>query len=382
MDRDELEWRFAVSGAADDENKRKSIIKNYVKERTGVEITDDSAGDFDPYLSKFNDSALALRARGSDFDTFTMCAVFPPNPNGNQRLEIERVLQLVNAHDAYGAFGYDQLKEKMTYDDLVLFSILHESGHCLDSTFAQLAMGEIEDPHAIHRSESFAETVGVLLMAKEGHTNIAKARAALRTIYSYYLEPFFLKHPEFGFGSESIKYGGIVYYLAPVILAADAQVSADPKKIQSMSIADILALAKDIVLKNDYDSRTFQAIYSYYSEGRDKTLARYKDWAENESDFFAQTYAQLKDYIALEDRTKASYFDPNLKPPVIHEGPLAPINYDELCADYKKKDFEAFESKLDKLRDDLKAGNHGIENERVRAKTLMGLLSELPKKCE
>lgn len=266
IDRDDLEWRFVAAHATGDARKREQIIRDYVREKTGVLITENAAANFEPYLTVLKEAATAMPAMTDDFSTIQVCVVFPFDPNRNQRLEIERLLQLQTA-EAYGDRTYDQLRPRMSYEDSVLFSMLHEIGHCLDRTyFPRIARGD-SDPYTIHQGEAFAETLGALLMVKEGREEVIDARIALRSVYTYFMEPFFVRHPQNGLGSESYVYGGLIYYLAPVLRGVAGDIRSGVEDLRKRSIAEILDRALEIVAEKDVDGRTFTAIYASYAEG-------------------------------------------------------------------------------------------------------------------
>ena len=177
MDRDDLEWRFALAGATgSDSAPRIAIVRAYVEEKTGVRISENAATNFEPYLTILKDAAVAMPAiKDGTYAEPEMCAVFPPDANRNQRLEHERVLQLKVA-EAYGTHSFAALRETLSYDDAVLFSILHEAGHCLDRFYFPKLLEEGPDASGIHLSESFAEIASAFLMAKEGRTTGADNR--------------------------------------------------------------------------------------------------------------------------------------------------------------------------------------------------------------
>lgn len=380
MDRDELEWRFALGGAVDDQQGREKIVREYVKEKTGVTISESAASNFEPYLTVLKDSAVAMPALAEDFSgNIDMCAVFPADPNRNQRLEVERLLQL-QVREAYGDLGFDQLESVMEYDELILTSLLHEAGHCMDQTFFRAAYQGQTDPHSIHMSESFAETTAILLLAKEGRTDIASKRAALRSVYSYYMEPYFVAHPENGLGLESFAYGGLIYYLAPSIRAAGAEVKARTEEIQAMAMPEILALAQSIVRKHAFDTRILSAIYATYAEGREAALARYERFAKDMPDLFAETYVRLLAFLDERDRTMGAYFDPQ-RPAAPVSGALGEIPYERLCSLFGKKDVPALLREIEALREELRATQAAPAAQRERSEALRELWSTLPQRC-
>lgn len=378
MDRDEIEWRFLQAKA--DAKKREQIIQEYVFEKTGVRITENAASNFETSLTTLKDSAMAMPALTDDYPrTLQVCAVFPADPNRNQRLEIERLLQM-GTPEVYGNLGVDQMVSRMSYDDLILFSLLHEAGHCMDQTFFAAVYQGQEDAHSIHESEAFAEATAVLLMAKEGRADIAHQRADLRTIFTYYMEPYFASHPGNGFGAEGYVYGGLIYYLSPVVLAAGEMAAADPGRISAMPLPELLGLAKNLVMRHSLEQRLFTAIYAFYAEGKEAALARYTDYASQMPDLFGGTLEGLKNFITQVEQTKASYFDANKKPTDEPEVELSAVNYALLCNSLKAGDASA-ESELDRLRAELRSGKHNAVKELQRSEEIRNLWKELPVRC-
>jgi hypothetical protein len=380
MDRDELEWRFTLAGAlsATDAPKREAILQAYVKEKTGVAISANAAANFEPYLTQLKDAAVAMPALKADQATVEMCAVFPPDPNRNQNLELERLTQL-RTQEAYGPREATQLRYSMAYDDLILFSVLHESGHCLDKTYFPQLIGGQDDAGTIHGAESFAETTAVFLMAKEGHQSVAVPRAYLRDLYSYFMEPYFASHPEFGFGSEAFSYGGLIYHLSPSLLAAGALVSGDPSAIRDLPLAGVLALAAGVVEKNAFDSRFLTALYVGYTEGHEATAARYKSYEAQMPDLFGGYVANLQRYWQADTDFRAGAFVSAPPPSAITE--LKPFDQAFACEALHRNDIDALRGEIDGLRLDLRAGHPSFESASARFSLLSDLWKNLPALC-
>ena len=383
LDRDDLEWRFVRAGATSDSSsaRRIAVVQEYVKEKTGVSISTNAASNFEPYLSLLNDAAVAMPALkdGTDQPEIEMCAVFPPDPNRNQRLEMERILQLRTA-EAYGTHEFSQLRLTMSYHDAVLFSVLHESGHCMDTTFFPQLIAGASDPATIHQSESFAEAIAVLLMAKEGRGNVAEARSYLRDMYSFYLEPFFLAHPEFGFGSESFAYGGLIYHLSPSIRAAAAELAARPGVIQSLPLSEVLNLAREVVEKNAFPTRLMGALYSGYTEGHSATLSRYKEFEAQVPEFFGGIVERLEAYWQADSDFKTNALLPTA-PPAPSPTALLPFDQPRACASLAEGNYDAVRNQIDILRDDLRSGTPSYEAQTQRFALLSDLWKKLPFLC-
>ena len=387
MDRDELEWRFARMKATQkqDEKKRQEIIKKYIQEKTGILVSENSVANFEPYLAVVKDMAVAMPAFDEHADgtqALSLCAVFPPDANRNQRLETERILQLTIDEIYANQGSYGGLRSNLSYEDYLLISILHESSHCMDRFFFPRVYQGDDDPWTLHLSESYAETLALFLMVKEGRADVAKVRAYLRDIYSFFMEPYFISHPENSFGSAAYDYGGLIYHLSPSILAAQHEINTRAEIIKAMSITELQNLAADIVHQNAYPSRSFTALYSSYADGRAVALQRYQDYASQSPDLFAEALAQLQSYIQQEDVFKATAFLTQPLPasdePVTQ---LLPLDDSKLCSFLKKDNQMGYLAQVEILRQDLRAGNPSPKAQRDRFNELSNLWSVVGKKC-
>lgn len=383
FEKDELDWRFMKNQAFGkdkiQEAKRREIIKGYVLEKTQVTLTDNDASNFETYLTLLKDSAVALPLHDSYSGPAKICGVFPADPNSNQRLEMERILGL-GLEEAYGNIGYDQIKPKLSYEDLALFSIYHEVGHCLDQEFMPKTFTNSDDSHGIHQSESFAETFALLALAREGKTELGLKRAAIRTIYSQKLGKFLATHPENSFGNPNYVYGGIIYYLSPVLTKGQELIDSDIEAIQNMSNQDLIKLAKKIVDENSLHSRVFQGLYNVLAEGEESTMERYRRFSIEMPQLFGKAYPQLKYFVEkikidLENEIDLTALSED------GSGELTAIDQDQLCYAALDTNNDLFFSKIDKLRMELRASDAPIEVQRERQKSLKGIAEVLSTKC-
>ncbi|MGZ3684327.1 MAG: hypothetical protein ACXWR1_14980 [Bdellovibrionota bacterium] len=381
MDRDELEWRFVRAGAVHDTDtaQREDLIRAYVKEKTGVSIAGNAASNFEPYLTQLKDAAIAMPALkdGTEKPVVEMCAVFPPDPNRNQGLEMERLLQLRTA-EAYGEHKTAELRTSMSYDDAVLFSLLHESGHCLDQTFFPQLLDGDTDSSTIHASESFAETVAVFLMAKEGRENVTDSRAYLRDMYSYFMEPYFVSHPELGFGTESFTYGGLIYHLSPSIRAAAKLVKTN--NLSAMPLPEVLALSRHVVEKSAFETRFITALFAGYNEGHETTLTRYRGYETEMPDLFGGIVERLQAYWQDEISFRANAF--KTADPAAPTTELLPFDQTKACASLAGGDYDGLRDQIETLRLDLRSGNPAYASQVARFNLLSNLWKNLPALCK
>ncbi|GAB4415256.1 MAG: hypothetical protein OHK0056_22800 [Bacteriovoracaceae bacterium] len=385
FDKDEVEWRYlkqdAFGESKDKENLRKKIIQEYVFEKTKVQLTDNDAGNFEPYTTVLKDSAVALPLTESYLGPYKICGVFPADPNSNQFLETERILGL-GLEEAYGKIGVDQITAKLSYEELALFSIYHEVGHCLDQVFMPKTYGMYEDSHTIHQSESFAETFALLTLAREGRTNLGKRRALIRTIYSQKIGKFLATHPGNSFGNPHYVYGGIIYYLAPVIEEGQKLIDSSLEEIKKASTLELLAMAKTIVEEKSLHPRVFQGLYRVLVEKPEEVLEQYRIYTEQMPRIFGNSYQQLKFYLAKIEQDMKIGIDENLPNQVRVDRPMD-LNQDQLCQSVAANDRDLFTALIEEQRIDLLNNTLIVESsQREKRNTLKSIYQILAKECD
>lgn len=344
VDKEELQWRFAKARALGDsdeaEQKRLPIIQAYVKETIGVQLTDVEASQYDTYVTVLKDGAFALPVLANRYPSvYKMCAVLPASPHSNQRLEHNRLLGLEN-QDIHQGQGFDDLEQRLPYDVVARFSLYHELAHCLDTSFMPQSF-DFEDAHTVHLSESFAETVALLMLKAEGFTDIALPRAHHRSVYAWRMGRFFAQNPQGGFGHPYYVAGGVIYNLAPVLLAADTLPATN----------DVLVQARDIVLAHALPGRAFTAITSWLADPQE-TEERYTRYAQESPDLFLEAFEKLLDFkMTTPSMAEASFRSVGAPAPVI--GELRPFD-SELCTQFRRGQKEAFFSTLHGLTLELR----------------------------
>lgn len=336
VDKEELQWRFAQAGALgdsdQDEQKRLPIIQAYVSETIGVEITETEAAQYEIYTTVLKEGAYALPILASRYPSvYKMCAVFPASPHTNQRLEHNRLLGFDNTEIHQGQ-SYDDLEQRLPYEVIARFSLYHELAHCLDTSFMPQSF-DFEDAHTVHLSESFAETVALLMLKNEGFTDIAVPRAHHRSVYAWRMGRYFAQNPQGGFGSPYYVAGGVIYSLAPVLLAADALAPGH----------DIPTQAKEVVLAHALPGRAFTAITNWLGKP-EETEATYARYAQDAPDLFLEAFEKLMQFKqTIPAMAEASFRSTGASIPVTGEiGPLDP----ELCGQFRRGQKTAFQSTL------------------------------------
>ncbi len=384
FDKDEINWRFAKAKVFGKENEsaRIPVIQAYVKEFTGVDLTTNHASNFDTYLSILKNSAVALPLTEgySSNKAYKICGVFHADANSNQRLESERLLGL-NIKGAYGDLEYHHLKEGLEFEEMKKFSLYHELGHCLDKRFLPEAQSAYNDAHSIHESESFAETTGLLLLAREGIDNVAQRRITMRNIYSRKIGQYLIDTPGLSYGNPNAKYGGLIYYMQPVLSAGAALIEEDFAFVQDSSMEELLKASERIVDESSLKSRSFNAIYSYLTDGAEVALERYREYEESMPEYFTGIIATIMSYINKTDQTVEDSFDQD-REEIPFKLSLKDFTVEEFCPSFESYDREAFNELLDEFREDLKNENGTAAEQRQRQQDLMDLPESLSRICD
>lgn len=374
MDKEELQWRFAQADALSDQDdddvreaRRVKIIQTYVKEVIGVELTEIEAMQYDTYATILKDGAFALPLFKSMYPAvYKMCAVMPASPHSNRRLEYDRLLMFKN-QDAHLGQHFDDLKTTLSYEVLARFSLYHELAHCLDDTFMPKTY-DYEDPHSVHLSESFAETVALLMMEAEGFKDIAHPRAELRSIYSHRIGMNFAQNPQGGLGNPSYIASGAIYNLADVLLNTPSLNPGD----------DIYVVARDVVHQFATPSRALTAI-TRWLEDAVSAETQYREWSISAPDLFLESYERLMHYrntVPLMAQTAFAGTGNTL--PIA--GELLPIEKD-LCQAFKKKDRASFERILNRLTLDLRQEFDTPQRQQARQEELQQIYFTMQKRC-
>jgi hypothetical protein len=385
FDKDELHFRFAKSNAFGDTNeaKRVEIVKSYVFEKTGIEIEYNDASNFESYLTVMQEGAFAVPlTKGYLGDLkYIMCAVFPALPNSNQRLETERLTGLATAN-LYGDITFNNLKEKMTLNEMQMFSIYHELGHCFDRKFMPESLQGMEpDAHSIHLSESFAEVMGLFFLEKEGITGTYKKRMLYRNLYSRKVGKWMANNPQNSFGNPAYQYGGIIYYLAPVLEMAHRVMEGGSFDLLSINLDDLGSEVVKIVESSAIKARSFAAIFYYFSEGEESVISKYSQWAEEMPDLFTDTFIQLKNYIKESTAMLNQMLDLDYRVEEGEAGLLADLKLEQLCSALDSGKQQTIEYVLQRARDELSHSKVLIKHQRLRQQSLHNFYRDLSKKC-
>jgi len=380
FDRDEIEWRFAKTKAFKKNEKalRLKIIQQYVREKTGFEATDNDADNFESYLTVLKDGANALPVlENGATGAVRFCAIFPADANSNRRLGAERVLQLQTP----GLYKTDfsQILEPMSHEQLRKISLYHELSHCLDTRFfpESYNSGGDADASQVHRNEAFAETLAILLLAKEGMGDLGKTRSAYRSVYARVVGNFLARRE--GGMDPNQQYGGPIYYLSPMIKAAQAMIEASPDFFHEASLASLKKIAEEIVLEQSFSFQMISLIRFSYTDGRAAAFERSTKFEQDFPDLFKNTTKNLLDFYRQTDAVLETFFTrPNAQ---LASPALMPFKPLELCSAFTSGSSSAYFARLDAYRNDLLRENGTPEEQRDRARSLMNVFETSADQC-
>ncbi|MAF77078.1 MAG: hypothetical protein CME63_01150 [Halobacteriovoraceae bacterium] len=363
MDQDEIDLRYAVGNATGDddesEKRRAQILKAYVAEQIGVELSDTEASSLEPYTHVLKEGAYAVPLFNNYTDKkYKICSVFPASTNSNIRLETHRILGL----DTPGAYPTDmffRLKEHIPFDILKMYSVLHELGHCLDKTFMPAAYSNYEpSAHDVHESESFAETFATFMLIKEGHANWAQTRALYRNLYTRYMGQWFVDNPHNGFGNPLYLKGGVIYYLSPSLLEANYVIKRN-RDIKEKSVAEYIQLAEDVVNKNALDFRAFQGIWRTFGEDTEEVLDFYREFSFDSPGLFQKAFEQITAFLDFSPYLERKIVGDFRAPELLGSQPLLSLEEErrvlvELITDYQNTQSEMQgEARRELLREEI-----------------------------
>ncbi|MCO4794074.1 MAG: hypothetical protein KC493_10195 [Bacteriovoracaceae bacterium] len=383
LNKDELNWELGSKNLFGDDKKeeRYSVIKSYIKSKSGVELTFNEIVNVDTYISILKNSAVALPLTEGWYSNkkYRICVVFHADPSSNQRLESERVLGL-KTKEAYGNNDFSNLQHRLKFEEMKKFSLYHELGHCMDKTFMPDLLNSHDDSHGVHKSEAFAETAGLFFLAREGITNVANNRAKMRTVYSRKMGKFFIDNPQNGFGNPNFKFGGMIYNLAPVLIEGDKVLSNNPNIVTNVNVDKMLSVAANIVKEKAIPFRAFMAIHMFMDKGAEAAINHYEEYERDMPDLFEGIVDHLKKYITYSSDVLDQAFtllpDPNNP-----TDNLMPLEMNIFCDAITSNDPTAFATHLESLRVDLEKSNALVENQRERQKSLIDIHEIAAKEC-
>ncbi len=273
------------------EEEQTEVLRNYLADKTNIELDDYEVQSFIPYFNQMNGSASALPIYKSDYRTKKFCAVFAADNNNNLEEETARTLGINSESNPYPAGTVEKISKQFSLDELKLFSLYHELSHCLKSDFLMTlpSMGT----HTIHMNEAFAETNALLMLyAEKGMRRLGVKRANLRRYYSKYMGKYLATTDDIIIFDDSIRSGGAIYNLAPTLLAGQRYIEDYSEELQGVSLESIVATTESIIKTNTLTSRQLSAMSNYLREGKG-AIERYRTLAEDIPDLLLSTYQFL-----------------------------------------------------------------------------------------
>jgi hypothetical protein len=350
VDRDKTNFLIESNNAREDQDKRYELIKSYIKEVSNIDLSLQDFVNIDPYLTSLSNSAVALPILTGGYEgDYKFCAVFANAPNGNAQVESNRIIGF-NQEEAfldYPDFNYNNLNNKMTFEELYLFSLYHEASHCLDDKFIIEMQENGGEPHGIHEAEIYAEIMAYFALIPRLGKEVASRRAQYRTIYSRIVGEFLTTQPTFG--NPHVTSGGAIYNLGPYLYKAQELIHFQQIDLNQ----PLLYTAKDFVLNEALTSREFHAVVTFLIQGSERANEQYSAWAYNDPHFFYTAYMELVQYENHTENTLRMAFSPQ-ETPVYDE--LPSLDEQLLCQAMESKDLDLYLQTLNEYRNQINDG--------------------------
>ena len=282
IDRDKINFLIKSNSASNNEDLMFELVKDHFIKEFDVSIDIQDFINLEPYLNRLTNSAIALPINEGFSGEYKFCTVFANAPNGNSQVETNRLVGFnqPGPYDDHPDYNYNNLNEKMSFEELYLFSLYHEASHCLDQDFLIEMQQNGGEPHGIHEAETFAELMAYFALIPRLGEEVAARRALYRTIYSRVVGKYLTTIPSFG--NPHVTSGGAIYNLGPYLYKAQELIH-----FQQISLDDPLdQLAKSFVLEHGLTSREFHAVVTFLRSGPEEANNQYKEWAFRDPQFF------------------------------------------------------------------------------------------------
>ena len=377
LDRDELGWRFATQDAFADEDLRIKILQQFIEERTGHQASFFEAQACEPYITLMPDAALALPINDYTSEGPQLCAVFPPSANNSQRILNERIMGFM-IPNIFDHTNFEYVIPRMEHEPMLKYSLYHELSHCLDNRYLLASNPGMSD---IHKAESFADSMALLMLAQEGYKKLGKNRSMHRALYSRFAGPYFAAHPELSMGSPTVMYGGAIYFLSYSLDAAQKFINWHPFKLKKMSIEDLRLKTYSIVEKNAVDHRSLSAIYYLFQNDPQEALVHYQEMKDKNPDLFTEAYQDLQKYVKYTDKVIAKSFD-DQSLYYVTDQQLSEFSLDQFCPSFRAGDKAAFFKLLEQYRSELQATLPLTADQYPRASQLDNIWKDVAENCQ
>jgi hypothetical protein len=303
VEKDELLWEMAQASKVakteeEDLQLKRDAIVSYMQYRGIEDFTFDNAIGIEGYMGPLLRSALAVHVN----DSFTElnskgCLVFVSSLNTNERTEKGRItgLSFLDEQEDYEHQYVDRLHHDMSLSDYQAYSLIHEVGHCMDSTYLPSLMtgNRDSDPHGVHRSEAFAEIFASLVLTQEGQFDLIKTRAYHRQAYSQFMGPYLL-HKATVFDPMA-KLGGVIYGFGSMLMKLLEPLYFDGYARQAFPLGQILNDSLMFTESHTYPGRSFNAVKEFYVRG-EAAETEYRERAKDDPEFFFSAYVALREF--------------------------------------------------------------------------------------
>lgn len=275
----------------------------YFKNRFNYLVSPSDAFELLPYINGANSGASAMPFFVDKIHyKMKYCVVLPSEPELNHQAEVKRILGADEQEGLFKGLDLEKIYSLMSSEEIQLFSLYHEMSHCLDHKFLPQIYESETDAHKVHLAESFAEINAlVMLSQRKGLHHLGYPRSLIRTAYSKYYGPFLAQSSPAVFSNLAINSGGSTYFLAPPLMRAQEFISANPQRINSMSLAETLDFSQKIVEKFALSKFGFEALRMSFMNGRENTLAHYQKLSSKAPHIFAAPHKELMEALFLMD---------------------------------------------------------------------------------
>jgi len=349
IDRDKINFLIKSNQAAEDVQKSYSLVKGLIEQESEFTISEKDYQSLEPYLKVLTNTATALPILQGFTGEYKFCAVIANPPNGNAELESNRIagFEHEEAFHDHPNLNYKNLNAKMSLKELYLFSLYHESAHCLDQTFIVEALKGHTGAHGVHKAETYAELMAYLALVPELGTGVASKRAAYRSVYSRIVGKHLTTQNHFS--SPYAKSGGATYNLGPYLLKAQELLYFKEVDLRDSTDKVATGFVKDYVM----NSREFKAIITFLQEGHESSNKKYSQLAFEHPQLFNSAHLTLTAYQSQTNYILQKAF--TVRPAPKYDK-LPSLDLYRLCSALNSKDQEAYLNILNDYRSSINDG--------------------------
>jgi hypothetical protein len=253
IDRDDIARRMAqMPRGTARETALQKAVEDYVLERTGLRLPESFSDTIAQGIIGGGGQSLSIafqRAAGAG----SLCMVTGQNPDLSAKAYQQGIMGLYEGiHDD---FRNRPMLRQLSPEVSEKFTDYHELGHCMDDRYIMTFLKNPDsrnDPETLinmtHQGEAFAEVFATLMLAREGHADVAGIRADQRLISiatNGYLAT------QLSAGDDFAKYIGFVYALHEVLWDAQREIERlGSAGLTAMSPQDVVRLAQQITERN------------------------------------------------------------------------------------------------------------------------------------